>query len=950
MNDAAPSLRAQAMPALRWLLFVALPLLLGMLLVLEALDRVEQLQAAGDDERRRACLDLAIGRRTVGTEPARAFRFFHLSVRYARDDADDQAQIFANVMAAHGMSGTLRLQQEGRAAGRAAGNDPLPAFLGEVIEALALPAAAARRAARRLDPALRRLCGPAVTLARLRRRNGELLVVRTPRGPGLLEIERRSDGFGSAILCQRPPPAWVGELLAEHRRWVADEVHLGRAWPGLRRWEPPPGVRRDTLRLAWELAQRDPGLRAVVDGRSFVFDRDRWGDLTVWSEPLPPLSGVTRARRLVLAVGLALTLLSLAALRPLADEGGGGTLPIRLRLWLLFGYLAALPSLLALLLGWNALGDRRERLAHQAFQAGAQQLQSLVRSSQTSVEQFAARCRSIRHLPPALLNDRVRCEALLRRMRRTLDVDEFDLRDDRAQPVVTSQDPKVSFHFVQQSMCRWALRLYLPHRLREEDERRITPFDLLIDDTVANDELGWAYLLQYPGRSHELRMSRQAAAYWWDLLPESAPGGVTFVAFTNSRDRLFQQYLRQRLSTRSPGAFVQAIDSENGNPLPPLEGPDRRALDQLAALVLRNNQLLQRRVTLASGPAFVVALIEPSGQRWAVLAVRDSGSLLAQLQPFRAALLAGLLLALLVAAAAGRVLANLFLLPIADLAGGIEAIRSRQTGHRVPLRRPDEFGQLAAVFNHMLAELRELELARIVQTSLLPRRLPDVPGYSLAARNNTATDLGGDYYDLVRLPDGRLLALIGDATGHGVSAALAMAMARATVGNCLRDGETTTRGLLRALNTVFVRELKPQRKFMTLLLVILDPATHRYVFGNAGHNYPVLLRAATGTCEMADLPGAPLGFRLQSVFGETGDEMRPGDVLLLYTDGYTECETLDGEMVGHERLQAELARAAAGGGDAAAILADLLQALDAVRRPGPLADDVTLLVLRRCPI
>src|SRR5262249_55676387 len=132
----------------------------------------------------------------------------------------------------------------------------------------------------------------------------------------------------------------------------------------------------------------------------------------------------------------------------------------------------------------------------------------------------------------------------------------------------------------------------------------------------------------------------------------------------------------------------------------------------------------------------------------------------------------------------------------------------------------------------------ELEVARELQAALLPHGTIDLPGYSVAHSYRTANEVGGDYYEIVRLPDGRVAMMVGDATGHGMAAGLVMAIANATLKTAL-DIDPDPRRVLALLNRTLCRT-GSRRTFMTVFYALLDPQTGELTTISAGHPFPLL--------------------------------------------------------------------------------------------------------------
>jgi phosphoserine phosphatase RsbU/P len=239
---------------------------------------------------------------------------------------------------------------------------------------------------------------------------------------------------------------------------------------------------------------------------------------------------------------------------------------------------------------------------------------------------------------------------------------------------------------------------------------------------------------------------------------------------------------------------------------------------------------------------------------------------------------------------------------------------------------------------------RELELAREVQQSFLPAMIPVVEGIDAAAVCIPATEVGGDYYDFVRIDDRRLGVIIGDVSGKGITAAFYMTLVKGMV-QTLAGAETDPAAVLRDLNRHFYRNAS-RGAFISLVFGVIDTAQSTFTFARAGHN-PVLVGRG-GTYRFEKPPGMAIGL----VHGERFDrsiqnhviDLAPNDVILLYTDGLTEAMNSRRQQFGEERLVESLAEQSTSA--AADLLADLRQNVDAFTVGQGQADDLTIVAIR----
>ena len=235
---------------------------------------------------------------------------------------------------------------------------------------------------------------------------------------------------------------------------------------------------------------------------------------------------------------------------------------------------------------------------------------------------------------------------------------------------------------------------------------------------------------------------------------------------------------------------------------------------------------------------------------------------------------------------------------------------------------------------------QELRTAHFIQRSLLPKNMSTLPGWQITPYYQPAREVGGDFYDVLPLDDGRLGLIIGDVSGKGVPAALVMAITITMLRTVVRAMASPGQVLAR-VNDLLIAE-NPPRMFVTCFYALLDPGSGRLRFANAGHEVPYR-RSSDGVTELR-ATGMPLGLMPGSSYEEDEAVLSPGDSLLFYTDGLVEAHNPQREMFDYARLSALLAEY--GGGPALAEY--LLSAL--ARFTGQQweqEDDLTMMVLSR---
>lgn len=312
-------------------------------------------------------------------------------------------------------------------------------------------------------------------------------------------------------------------------------------------------------------------------------------------------------------------------------------------------------------------------------------------------------------------------------------------------------------------------------------------------------------------------------------------------------------------------------------------------------------------------------------------------------------------------------LANHMTRDIGAVAAGAERISKGDLDSRVEVDSRNEVGRLAHVFNTMAGDLKrnqarlveeetarreqeirqrlleeeydrtagELEEARQFQLSMLPSKLPDVPGLEIAVEMITAAEVGGDYYDFSRDHDGLTIA-IGDGTGHGAKAGTMVAVIKSLF---TAFHSTDLCGFLRDASKT-IRSMQLGRMSMALTLMRIEGSGLRYA---AAGMPPLILVRADGSIEELSMAGAPLG-TIEYPYEDASVELGSGDTIVAMSDGLPELIDASGEPFGYERVRDTLRDAA--GQEPATLIASLQSAARVWRGDHPQADDMTLLAVR----
>jgi phosphoserine phosphatase RsbU/P len=239
--------------------------------------------------------------------------------------------------------------------------------------------------------------------------------------------------------------------------------------------------------------------------------------------------------------------------------------------------------------------------------------------------------------------------------------------------------------------------------------------------------------------------------------------------------------------------------------------------------------------------------------------------------------------------------------------------------------------------------LRDMEIAKQIQRSLLPTTPPNLPGLQIAGSCLPAAHVGGDYFDYFLRGDETLDVVIADVSGHNVGAALIMtetrSVLRSQVQQTVHPGE-----LMQRLNDVLYEDLSRSELFISMFYISYSFTTRQLRYANAGHNRPLLLKNGASECCDLDTEGMILGVLPVVSFEEKTVQLEPGDILLLYTDGIIESQNRSGEFFGIQRLGRTLLLRRDDSPDA--IISALFEDLDEFLGDAPPDDDITLVALK----
>lgn len=238
----------------------------------------------------------------------------------------------------------------------------------------------------------------------------------------------------------------------------------------------------------------------------------------------------------------------------------------------------------------------------------------------------------------------------------------------------------------------------------------------------------------------------------------------------------------------------------------------------------------------------------------------------------------------------------------------------------------------------------ELELATEIQQRFQPSAPPKIEGYQFQGISFSCFEIGGDYYDFIPRPDGRMLIALGDVSGKGTAAALLMSSLHAAI----HAQVATNRRLDETVSSVnqYLADNTPTNRFVTLFMAELEPRSGQLRYINAGHNPPLIGRADGAVVQLSS-GGFPLGIMPGAEFEVGETQLQPGETLVVYSDGVSEAVNIREEEFGMDRLTEVVRRNLSA--SAAGLRDKVESALSAFTQTAPANDDITLVIVKREP-
>lgn len=622
--------------------------------------------------------------------------------------------------------------------------------------------------------------------------------------------------------------------------------------------------------------------------------------------------------------------------------------PIRLRLMLLFLFAAGLPLLVVLLTGYDYLDQKTDITIRQAFE----DLEKILYAFDS---RFSLMCSKLE-------------EMLVRRIKM------FNFSTEKDQQIVKAYftkfekkyEPTEIIIFKPNGNVAWDTKKDLSDKgsrgrkilgtiaveilayLNGEESNQATDIAISFIESMTGVKSPGSEIAKNLGRIFEFGLGKEIS--WSFVYPiQDNHGKYSHLVVINWRKKNLEKLhvLRESITMPKyyPGLRIFGVENDENQAFIPRHVKYKNYFTSLIKELSIKQTSVYKQISLPNGKFLSVGIKPKELATCSIVGILPLEPILKNIYLLRNILITFVIVVFSLAVYLGFVLSERFLNPISDLTTAVNAIEKRNFKLRIPFHEEDELGLLAKTFNRVMEGLSDLEVARIVQESLVPSQEVKNNLFKVYGTISFASELGGDYFDLIKLPDERILVIVGDVSGHGVPAALVMAMAKVIVEREIELKNYQPDTILKAMHDVFFNTLK-RKKMMTCFICLLDAVNQSISFSNAGHNFPIHF-STNSKPEFLEANAFPLGSIKKNNFMLITKSLQNNDFILLYTDGLVEARMKNGDNVGYERILDEIPKFLISNND----LKDVCNQIFAWHRQltqSPIQDDDITVVIISC--
>ncbi len=672
-----------------------------------------------------------------------------------------------------------------------------------------------------------------------------------------------------------PPTSW--NLLRKSFQASVGRIHKGGVVDlSSKRWEKAKGTSMKDLRDALFLLEKRNQNTSIKPG-SVVWAANFGPSMSLFLEralPIPARAIGPMTLACVLLLSLGLGTIGFLSLRSRVPDW-----PLRAKIAGLFAFIFLVPGSAISILFFGLLSDREQVLEQEAMRRAGENLLAFDEDFLEEERLCDRVFNSLLEHPTLKAGD---FEAFRNHVRKLMagDLVEYvEIRDWESSFLF--QEGIIRKDTAMERLNRMISDRGISHHLNKPPSESISPKDAVAWTILENPEMGYLDFLKKPGTAQRFQFGNNRFYQFWKVLPQKPESRVAFGFVSRLHEQAAIHYLKGTLvRNRETRIFARERISGKWFPHPP---SSRRALDELCEGISNSGQDQNTTILFKGSPHLVVGIPALRLFGFDLLALVPRDSFMRDLGELRRLVWIAFLAAFSVGVAATLYLARGILRPISDLMAGISRFGKGLYSDPIEIRGQDELARLAGAFNHLLEATQELNLAREVQDTLLPKIFSPPPGYEIRFLSRMSEIVGGDYLDCFPAgPDG-IAMMVGDVSGHGISSALVMAMAKTVVSEHFRAKDRPEK-LLDTMNRTLY-DLTLERQMMAFSFCWIDCTTHTGRVTLGGAPQAILFEAATGGITQVGIPHYPLGITLKQQYRISEVPVRLGDILLIYTDG-----------------------------------------------------------------
>jgi serine phosphatase RsbU (regulator of sigma subunit) len=471
----------------------------------------------------------------------------------------------------------------------------------------------------------------------------------------------------------------------------------------------------------------------------------------------------------------------------------------------------------------------------------------------------------------------------------------------------------------------------------------------MVGNLLENPIVGFASIFERPKQLNHLNFEGAGVYWWWNYYPE-LDNPISFCVGTttmgNTTFNYCESLTKKRYTLGNTNLNVISFRYSYQEFIPEVNSNKKELMDFINVSNL-NKTVESTTINFKNNNYLCICMPANHIKDCFILCMYPISEIDYQIEKVRSTIYTVMILLLLISIFTGLLLAKTFITPINELNRGVIALRKRDTETILNIENKDELGHLGQAFNQMMKDIKDMLLAGAVQQCLIPTGKYKMEGYDSIVYNQMATNVGGDYADIFELPNDRVLIVIGDVTGHGVSSSLLTAMVKASVYRFANKNMTLNEIVTKT--SKMIADLLNKKKLMTFCAVILDKNTGELSICNAGHPYPIIREKEIGLIRIPNETSFPMGISSKRAkYCSESELLRPEETLFLYTDGFPEAENNKGEIYGYKEFQQLIANSNITSSEE--LKEYLLKVFREFHGETELADDITFIIVKRKPL